>query len=764
MIPILYSTITEGTVPTNYGVGALTDCLATKTQEELNGKNELTLTYPANGIHAEEIQVNRFIKAKPNYTDNPQLFRIYKVGKAMNGKFEVKAQHISYDLSGKIITTGTANNCAAACALLQAKAGSFTINTDKTTSAAFAITTPSSVRSWFGGKEGSLLDVYGGEWKYDNYTASLKASRGTDRGVTIRYGKNLTQLSQELDMSNLVTGIIPYYIDPDGNKTVGNKVNTGLTLDVTRDVAIDFTQDVDPESGTAITTQLANLANAYKNTHNLTAVVNSITLDFVQSGELTERVDLGDTVHIYFEALGITAALKCVATTWDVLAERYTSTTFGVRKTNIADTISQASRELAQVPSSSFMAEAIAHATDLITGNLGGYVILHDSNGDGEPDEILIMNTADISTATQVWRWNKNGLGYATSYAGTYGTAITQDGKIVANYITTGTLDASKITVTHLSATSIDTGTLDGTKATITNINASNINTGTLNADLIKAGTLNCSLITVSNLSASSINTGTLNADLIKAGTISDAGGNSSINMTNGVASMKNFDAKNRFRLLSTAGVEKVKLVHNSGSGSNLTFYTEGGTDCGGVASSSNGLQFVAKNGSGVSVGQLQWSSSGGGGLYIANNVGTTVGYIVSNSAQGGTLALYDSVGTNTILGSGDSGNVRCVSLTQTSSRKVKKNIEELTSEEARKLLELEPVSFDYKNEAQGTDRRGFIAEDVAKVLPNIVTPESEEAPASLDYVQLIPYLVKMVQDQAKDIEELKKKIEQLGG
>ena len=163
MIPILYQTVTEGTVPTNYGIGALTDCIFCKVTEKRNGAYELTLNYAAEGIHASEIQPNCFIKVKPNCTDNPQLFRIYKVGKAMNGKFEVKAQHISYDLSGKIISSGTASSCAAACTLLEAQAGNFTINTDKTVSAPFSVSQPSSVRSWFGGKDGSLLDVYGGE-------------------------------------------------------------------------------------------------------------------------------------------------------------------------------------------------------------------------------------------------------------------------------------------------------------------------------------------------------------------------------------------------------------------------------------------------------------------------------------------------------------------------------------------------------------------------------------------------------------------------
>ena len=342
MIPILYDSITEGVVPTHYGIGPLTDALSCTVHEVLNGLDELTLSYPAQGIHAEDITPGYFIKAKPNFTDDPQIFRIYKVGKTMAGKFTVNARHISYDLGGKIITTGSAGSCAAACALLNASAGNFIISTNKTLSGAFSVSQPASVRSWFGGKEGSILDVYGpGEWKYDNYTASFLTARGVDRSVTIRYGKNLTQLSQELDMTNLVTGIYPFYIDPNGNKTIGDRVATDLILDVDRDIAIDFSGDVDPESQTSIEDQLEALANRYIQNNNLTTIANSITLDFVQMKDITERVDLGDTVSIYFEALGISAKAKCVETVWDVLQERYTKTTFGKTRANIADTIAR---------------------------------------------------------------------------------------------------------------------------------------------------------------------------------------------------------------------------------------------------------------------------------------------------------------------------------------------------------------------------------------------------------------------------------------
>ena len=95
---------------------------------------------------------------------------------------------------------------------------------------------------------------------------------------------------------------------------------------------------------------------------------------------------------------------------------------------------------------------AILNATNAITGNKGGYVSLRDTNNDGKPDEILIMDLEDISLATKVWRWNKEGLGYAynpagNAYLGPYEIAITADGQINASFITTGTLSANRISV-----------------------------------------------------------------------------------------------------------------------------------------------------------------------------------------------------------------------------------------------------------------------------------------------------------------------------
>lgn len=356
MVPILYASITEGTVPSDFGIGNLTDALEAYVEESRNSKYEMTLIYAAQGIHASEIKEGRYIKAQPNFTDAPQLFKIYHVGKALNGRIEINAEHVSYLMSGKPITSGTANNVSSACALLEAKAGGFTINTFKNTAGDFVITEPSSVKSWFGGKKGSLLDVYGGgEWYYNNFAATLYENRGVlIPRTSIRYGKNLTELQQTIDSSNLYTHVLAFYQNDEGVKVVGNERPTGLS-GAKRVLILDATQDFEnaPTSG-----DLDDYADDYISGHNLTAPETNFTLNFVQDGQLSERVDLCDMVKVYFEALDIEAVVKCIRVKWDVLRNRYIETEFGAPKSSIVDTISGNDAAIAQASADAAEAKA----------------------------------------------------------------------------------------------------------------------------------------------------------------------------------------------------------------------------------------------------------------------------------------------------------------------------------------------------------------------------------------------------------------------
>lgn len=453
MNPVLYES-TESTFETN-GLGVLSDTISCQVVEERNGIFEITLEYPLTGIHYQEIKQRRIIFVKPNPYEDPQPFRIYRITKPLSGRITVYAQHISYDLSGVPVSPFSSGSVTGALSGLKTNAAvtnPFSFWTDKTSTGDFAVTAPTSTRTLLGGSDGSILDVFGGEYKFDRWTVRLYNNRGKNSGVSIRYGKNLMDLQQDENISNVVTGIYPYWLSSEGELTeLPEKiVNAPGTYDFTRISAIDFSGDFE-EAPTE--EQLRDRANDYISSNNVGVPTVSITVEFQpleQTEEykdiaLLERVNLCDTVNVEYSELGVSATAKCVKTTYDALKDKYISIELGDAKTNIADTIIQQQQEINEKPSVSFLEQAVINATNWITGNKGGYVIFQ-RNADGQPYEILIMDTPDINTATKVWRWNNGGLGYSSNgYEGPFATAITQDGAIVANFITTGTLQANLI-------------------------------------------------------------------------------------------------------------------------------------------------------------------------------------------------------------------------------------------------------------------------------------------------------------------------------
>lgn len=452
--PILFES-TENNFDTN-GIGILADAIFCEVTYERNGILELEMQYPITGIHYKEIKTRNIILASPNPVENTQPFRIYRITKPINGIITIYGEHISYDLSGIPVSPFTAGSAAEAMSKLQSNAAiesPFTFWTDKETVATMSVVAPASTRSLLGGQQGSVLDVYGGEYQFDRYTVRLYNQRGMNRGVSIRYGKNLTSLEQDENISSVYTGVYPYWMDADNNLvTLPEKIlNAPGTYNFTRIMALDLSQEFE---SAPTEEQLRNRANTYMTANNIGVPKVSLDVSFIQLEQteeykniaLMERVELCDTVNVEFPELGVSATAKCVKTVYDVLQERYTSVELGEARTNIADTIADQQQKIEKAPTTSAMQKAINNATNQITGNKGGYVILHSSTGSKEPDEILIMDTPEISTATKVWRWNKSGLGYSSSgYNGPYGLAMTQDGAIVADFITTGVLTANLI-------------------------------------------------------------------------------------------------------------------------------------------------------------------------------------------------------------------------------------------------------------------------------------------------------------------------------
>ena len=475
---------------TSNGLGALPDAASCTVTEERNGGYEVEMEYPLTGSHFSDIQKRRILYVKPNPYDDPQPFRIYSITKPINGIVTVHAAHLSYDTSGSIVKLFPADAGSASAAMSYLKNFSvpstpFTFFTNVWKSGTMSVPKPSSIRSLLGGSDGSILDTFGGEYLFDKWNISLLESRGSNRGVTIRYGKNMTDLEQEENDTDFYTGVYPFwYSESENGGLVTLSANDGIVnapgnydfvkimpLDLSSE---DFGKETTDSEGYTTTiekpTEAELLAAAQKYIANNKIGIPKVSLDvsFVMLAQTEEYKDfarletvkLCDTVTVEFEKLGVKTTAKCIKTVYNVLTDKYDSIELGEPKSSLAETVSNQGTLIEEASDKSYMERAIQNATDLImSGKLGGYVTV-------TKNEIYIADNKDLDKAVKVWRWNSGGLGYSSSGKdGPFGTAMTSDGKIVADYISTGNLDCSVLNVSNIHGDSIlvDTiGALNG--------------------------------------------------------------------------------------------------------------------------------------------------------------------------------------------------------------------------------------------------------------------------------------------------------------
>ena len=482
MIPILFRA--NATKFDTYGIGVLKDCTYCQVTEERNGEYECVLKYPVNGPLFPELVMERLIKAKPNDTADDQMFRIYQITTPMDGLVTVYAQHLSYDLSNIAAMPWDSGSVSASYALEQllrntATSHNFRALTDSASSTGFHVEKPQSVRACLGGVEGSFLDCWGGEYEWDNYLVRHNKHRGQETGVVIEYGKNMTEMEYDCEFSGTYTDMLPFAIstEPDGSKhpvTLTEQILPILDTQLMQPKTLikDFTGSFDTDAKIS-EEQLRDVATAYLEENALGDIVPSLTVKFeplwkqADYAAVLERISLCDTVTIRHSVLGITAKAKVITTVYDTLAEKYVSVKLGAAKANMINDVAEATANTAQLTSKvndfpSMMNAAIAGATDLITGQSGGYVVINKDTDNGQPYEILILDQPRIEDAVNVWRWNMGGLGFSSNgYNGPYETAITQDGQIVANFITSGALFANIITAGVLQSPDGETFVLD---------------------------------------------------------------------------------------------------------------------------------------------------------------------------------------------------------------------------------------------------------------------------------------------------------------
>ena len=447
----------------NNGIGILRDVISANIIEELNGCYELEMEYPIKGHLSEEIKEGNVIKARS--VESYQLFRIKHVKKNLNRK-TVVATHIFYDWNDDFIEDTYPQKLAGQAALTWLV--DHTVNSNKKFTAYSDITKIATARyvrrnpveCLIGNIDNSFINVWGGELERDNFTIKMLENRGKDTGYKIIFSKNLTGIEVDIDYSNVITKVMPQGFDglllPE--KYVESSHINEYPNEKIKKVEFSEVQIVDddehPENNVNEETAYELLRTKAKELFDkdkidvpvvdikVELIELSKTREYKGKYDFLETLKLGDTLYTKVEALDVDISIKIVKYQWDVLKERYISLELGNIKSNYVTTQinqqKQNQEEFERIPNR--LQQIKDFATSSIANAMGGYIYKTQS-------ELFIMDTNDPITAKKVWRWNIEGLGYSKNgINGPFEIAMTSDGQIVADFITTGVMDANLIT------------------------------------------------------------------------------------------------------------------------------------------------------------------------------------------------------------------------------------------------------------------------------------------------------------------------------
>lgn len=455
MKPILMNpadTLSQMASSQTNGLGRL-NAISCKVSEERNGLYEAELSVFIDDEHFSLLSVGSVLKIMTN--EGMQLFRVYQITKPMNGVCSVYAHHITYDLNKAPVlpftATGSTNSLNGLVSHL-VTSYEFNVFTDIVNpTSTFTLQEPKYFRECLGGYRGSILDVFGGEYEWDNLTVKLLAHRGSDNGVQIRYGKNMTDVEQETNIENMYTAVL-------GFATVDDVTTTGSLQTIVPGTApktliLDFSNEF--ESGDTVSDVIIdNLAQAYIASHDLSTPKISIDVSFVALAETDqykeiaplEHVKLCDTVHVYFEKLGIEASAKVIKTEYDSLNERLTSVEVGDAKSTMTDMIDSniADAEEEQTQAVNAVDAAVQNLTSMILNSLGLFVTKVQKSGGGY--QYYMHNRPVLADSQYQWTINAGGFAVSQDYGATWSAGIDVDGNAVFNSLAANIINAMTIT------------------------------------------------------------------------------------------------------------------------------------------------------------------------------------------------------------------------------------------------------------------------------------------------------------------------------
>lgn len=502
MIPILYNE-TETNFENN-GIGVLSDVLWAHVQEERNGVFDMEMEYPVTGIWSKELQDFRIIKAKPNDTDEPHLFRIYEIYKSVDGDtITIYASSKTNDFGANLVNFAKVTDATAQEALDAIKVNlvlpttyNLTSNIETRSSSSWDNTNPLSC---IAGESGSIIQRWGGEIQRTNSSIIVHARRGRDRVTTLRVGKGLKGFNQTVSTKGLITCVLPYvtFIRDNEEHTVkGNMVESPLV----NNYPVKYVEPVDyngeeglfpkePEDGgPSLTLQqykaqvLSNLNSkaagyfSYRNpgSDKPKVTIEADLLELTDSTEFEkfkklEHIALTDTVVVWVEKFNVDVEVRINKIKYDSLRERVISFTAGSQKSTFYDSVKKEYDHNAET-----LKEYIRTVENGIYNSIR---ITADGknnifSGYTQPDESL-LKVDDIwykpiaNGEIEMHRWD--GMSWVIAVQN-------------ASKLSIGEIDARKVNLIYLNASNISTGTIVGSNG------AWNLNTGEFTLGAVGSG------------------------------------------------------------------------------------------------------------------------------------------------------------------------------------------------------------------------------------------------------------------------------------
>lgn len=403
--------------------------------------------------YVEELTEGRILVVDTPQGD--QAFRVSNV-KQTKHKLTTRARHVFYDsmnylIQDSYVVDKDGNDALDHLNSATEPSSPFTTISDVTTINSFRCVRQSLYEALQ-----TVVERWGGHLVMDNWTIGLRASIGQDNQVNVTYGKNLQDITAQYDWDDVVTKLLPTGYD--GIMLDEVYLTSDIQYDLPYTKTIEFYQNLDQdeyrdEDGNldeeawtaALKADLRQQATAYLQENSVPRVNYSL------KANLEKITDVGDTVYVRDQRLGISLLTNVIAYDYDPILDKYTGLQFGNFRrtiTGFANTVTAQTRQIAEEaaePVKVTLRSELEQATAQIWQTLGNSYVIYDG------DKILVLDTLPKESATNVIMINSAGIGFSsTGINGTFNSAWTID----------GTMNMQNINVINFVADMIKGGTL----------------------------------------------------------------------------------------------------------------------------------------------------------------------------------------------------------------------------------------------------------------------------------------------------------------